>query len=619
MRLTQYPAIPPAVGMVCGVLFASSGSAITLVVAAVCAIAAALLAAQTHRAGTAVFFAFLVLGALVTLIEAPPAPPAAILDGRFHTFRGEVVREDTYDGRQRMVIATDSGTPMRLALSLADVPVTYVQGDIIRVKARAEASGKAAVIPFNADYNRPDRVSAVLYATPTDVTLLQEAGGMAQVRQHWLHAIYNSGLAPAGAGLLASAWLGTHDAPADVREQFRASGLSHLLCVSGFHLGLLSAVVMAMLVWLNLLPGCRAVRYFVAIAAAWGFAFLVGFQPPVIRAAVMLTVYFLARLTERGSQPLNSLAVAVTVILIINPYWLYAVGFQLSVAAVAGIILMAKRLNPVPMRKGVMALHRFAAMFALPLAAMIATAPVVLWHFHTLPLLSIPVNALAALVFPCFMTVGALSVILASFDVCPEFMLRITDFMGDAVTALCDCVANLSVNSLADVYLTPVSMLLLSAAVALLAVSLHNSGTRRLVSVAGMAACLLVTSCDSSAPGREMIVYNNMYSTILAFRLDGRGVVVSPRGYVPLALERYFKGHGVDPEVTAADFSLPSVVRRGNIFLAGKQVIVLADKAMAKLPPVTANLVVLTQDAVISPDTLTVPYVRPDEILVRDF
>lgn len=606
--------------MVCGVLFASADSRVALATAAVCALCTVFFAGRTHRAGTPIFFAFLVLGAALAFLTAAPRAPRELFDGAFHTFRGTIVREDSYDGRQRIVMATDSGVPLRLALSLTDVPVAYAEGDVIRVNARVDASGKTAVIPFNSDYNRPDRVSAVLYADPGDVVLLHAADGMAGVRDRWLHAIYNSGLDAQSARLLASAWLGTHDAAPAVREQFRAAGLSHLLCVSGFHLGLLSAVIMGMFVWLNLLPGCRLVRYFLAIAVAWLFAFLVGFQPPVIRAAVMLTVYLLARVAERGSQPLNSLAVAVTVILIINPYWLYSVGFQLSVAAVAGIILMAKKLNPVPMRKRQMTLHRFVALMALPLAAMIATAPVVLWHFHTLPLLSIPVNALAALIFPCFMTVGALSVVLASFGLCPDFLLRITDLLCNAVADLCDSVATLPGSTVADIYLSPASLLLLLGAVILFVVALYSWGKRRWGAALGVVACLLFTGCGRATPKREMIVYNNMYSTILAFRVADRGLVVSPHGYLPLALERYFNGHGIVPETTAdADFSWPELVRRGNIFLAGDKVIILADKATDSLPPVRADLVVLTRETKICPDTLSVPHVSAGEVKVLQF
>lgn len=619
MHYNKYPAIPPAVGMACGILFASAGSVGVLATAGVCAFATLFFAPRTHRAGIVVFFAFLVLGGLVAFIAAPPRASGDIFDGRFHTFRGEIVREQTFDGRQRLIMTTDSGAPLRLSLSLSDMPVTYEEGDIIRVNARAELPGKSAAIPFNDDYHRPDRVSAVLYARPDDVTLLQPGGALARVRGDWLHAIYNSGLSVQSAELLASAWLGTHDAGPDVREQFRAAGLSHLLCVSGFHLGLLSGVVLGMLVWLNLVPYLRLLRYFISIAVAWGFAFLVGFQPPVIRAAVMLSVYFLARITERGSQPLNSLAVAVIVILLINPYWIYSVGFQLSAAAVAGIILMAKRLNPVPMRKSVMPLHRLAALFVLPLSAMIATAPVVLWHFHTLPLLSIPVNALAALLFPCFMTLGALSVFLSSFGLCPVFLLRIVDFLCDAVCRMCDSVSTLPFSSLRDVYLTPASMLLLVGAVLMLLLALHSAKRLRLSAAVGSAICLLLVGCDGGAPRREMIVYNNMYSTVLAFRVNDAGVVISPGGYIPLALDRYFKGHGVVPEIAEADFTLPELAQRGNIFLAGKDVIVLADKKTAWLPPLRADLVILTRDTPISTDTLSVPFVRADEIIVREF
>lgn len=618
MRFTQHPAILPAVGMACGVLLVSAGDTGVVVAAAVIALGAMLAAPRTHRLGVLIVPLAVLAGIVATIIAAPAPVPASLLDGRFHTFRGRVVREQTYDGRQRLVLSTDSATHLRLALSLTDVPELYAQGDLIRVNARVEASGKTAVIPFNADYNRPDRVGGVLYARPADVQLVSAANGLARVRSDWLAAIHNSGLSARSAELLASAWLGTHDETPEVRRQFRAAGLSHLLCVSGFHLGLLSALVLGLFLWLNLLPGMSVVRYVLAVAVAWGFAFLVGFQPTVIRAAVMLTVYFLARICERGSQPLNSLAVAVMVILLINPYWLYSVGFQLSVAAVAGIILLAQRLNPVPRRKRVMALHRFGAMFALPLAALIATAPVVLWHFHSLPLLSIPVNALAVLLFPSFMTIGALCVILSALGLCPKFILSVADWLCDFVCKLCDSVSALPTHSLQDVYLSPLSLCMLVLAVLMLVIVLHHRGRVRLAGVTGLAACLMFAGCEQQPPRREMVVYNNMYSTVLAFRVDSVGLIVSPRGYVPLALERYFTGHGISPQIVDGNFTVPGLVRRGNLFAAGQHLYCLADKHLDSLP-LSPDLVILARDAKIKADTLTVPHIGPDEIAVREF
>ncbi|MDE6436685.1 MAG: hypothetical protein K2K69_04160, partial [Muribaculaceae bacterium] len=107
MRLTQHPAILPAVGMACGVLLVSAGDTGIVVAAAVIALGAMLAAPRTHRLGVLIVPLAVLAGIVATIIAAPAPVPASLLDGRFHTFRARVVREQTYDGRQRLVLSTD--------------------------------------------------------------------------------------------------------------------------------------------------------------------------------------------------------------------------------------------------------------------------------------------------------------------------------------------------------------------------------------------------------------------------------------------------------------------------------------------------------------------------------
>lgn len=122
---------------------------------------------------------------------------------------------------------------------------------------------------------------------------------------------------------------------------FRYGGVAHIFAVSGLHIGLLYGIIAAVLKKLHVNP---YVSVAVCLLIITLYAGVCGFSPSSLRAVVMCGVASLSRLFKSKYDALNSLAVAVIILLIINPLNLFGVGFQLSVCAVCGIILLSKRL-----------------------------------------------------------------------------------------------------------------------------------------------------------------------------------------------------------------------------------------------------------------------------------
>jgi competence protein ComEC len=205
--------------------------------------------------------------------------------------------------------------------------------------------------------------------------------------------------------------------PAELREAFRASGLSHALAASGFHLTVLLGVVTALS-----RPLARPLRLGLATGAAGGFLLLAGAQGSVVRAVLMGAVALLARELDRRARPLPLLLVVVLAMLLIQPRWLLDVGLQLSVAATAGLLITAPPLEQaiaarIPggggNRRPGWARSWLAPALAVPLAATLWTLPLQLHHFGVVPLYAVPANLLAApLLTP--LTLGAMALALVS-------------------------------------------------------------------------------------------------------------------------------------------------------------------------------------------------------------
>ena len=122
----------------------------------------------------------------------------------------------------------------------------------------------------------------------------------------------------------------------EVRTTFSASGGAHILALSGMHLGILFMILTF------LLPTKRwpKISVLTELFAIWAFVFLIGFQPSLVRAALMLTIYSIAKMLSRNTRSMDVLAVTAALLLVISPQWLFDVGFQMSFAAVTGILLL---------------------------------------------------------------------------------------------------------------------------------------------------------------------------------------------------------------------------------------------------------------------------------------
>jgi competence protein ComEC len=176
-----------------------------------------------------------------------------------------------------------------------------------------------------------------------------------------------------------------------LRDRFRASGLYHLLAVSGQNVVLVAGGALA-IAWLLGIP--RLLGEVGALAAIAAYVLAVGAQPSVIRAGVSGALVSLAWLAARPVDRWYFFLLGALVLLAWNPYSLLDPGFQLSFGAVAAIFVLVPRLlrvlagYPVP--------TSLAGVLAVSTACGAVTAPILWLQFHAIPLLTVPANALAA-------------------------------------------------------------------------------------------------------------------------------------------------------------------------------------------------------------------------------
>lgn len=293
------------------------------------------------------------------------------------------------------------------------------------------------------------------------------------------------------------------------RELYSAAGLSHLLALSGMHVGII-AMLVSIALWPLYVGRHNRTRMAVTILALWCYAMLTGMSPSVTRAVIMMTVYLVGRIIERKPVSINTLCLAAIVILLVNPSDLFSVGFQMSFAAVAGIILFYPLINRLDYRRHPW-LYRIASYPSLSLSAMILTGIVSAFHFHSYPLLFLFANILVVPVVPLFVSTGAVVLLSSLCGVSISWLNSATDFMASTIDWIARFTAGLPCCSVSDIYFP--GWFAVSVIVALILVALGQHRCRKFTFLLGWLAlagsCGLLWAMPAKVYGDECYVIDD--------------------------------------------------------------------------------------------------------------
>lgn len=170
----------------------------------------------------------------------------------------------------------------------------------------------------------------------------------------------------------------------ETKRVFSAAGAMHVLAVSGLHVGIVFMILSFFLSFLKKRKRGEIAYLLVMITSLWCFAFLTGLSPSVSRAAAMFTIVVIASVFKKSSNIYQSLVASAFVLLLLNPNNLFEVGFQLSYAAVFGIVFLQPRLNKIFTFRFRVSRY-FWALLTTSVAAQIATFPLSAFYFNQFP------------------------------------------------------------------------------------------------------------------------------------------------------------------------------------------------------------------------------------------
>lgn len=184
------------------------------------------------------------------------------------------------------------------------------------------------------------------------------------------------------------------DLDRDLVRAYSNIGIVHIIAISGLHLGMIYSLLLFAFKPFGHSKYIRFLKPICIIAVLWIFTGIAGMQPSIVRSAIMFSCIAIGDSLGKKTNMYNSLVLSAFIILLVNPFALWDVGFQLSYAAVLSIVVFSPYIKKWVFVKNKI-LQNIFYLNAITLSAQILTLPIVLYHFHQFPILFLLTNLVA--------------------------------------------------------------------------------------------------------------------------------------------------------------------------------------------------------------------------------
>jgi competence protein ComEC len=307
----------------------------------------------------------------------------------------------------------------------------------------------------------------------------------------------------------------------DLKKDFSATGLSHIVAISGMNFAIIYLVLSFLLKPLLYLRRGRQLRSLIVVPMMIFFALLAGANPAIVRAAIMLSLLDLGQAFWQKSNSLNALAVSALAFLAFDPQSLFSPDFQLSYAAVLGILLLQNPILHYFHRRMKWMPRGIASAIAVTLAAQAATTPLVAWHFQSFPTYFLLANMLVLPLVTLVVQIGFAGFLLIWIPGVAEVWGGVMDFMLYVISAMADVTAQLPGATITALDVAQVGIWIFSAqAVLFIGLLEHRFLLRAWAYLRGTAPAPLVGVARSGLQLRALAVPAVMAWVLFGFLLS---------------------------------------------------------------------------------------------------
>ena len=323
-----------------------------------------------------------------------------------------------------------------------------------------------------------------------------------------------------------------NDIDPELINAFKTTGTFHILSVSGMHVGVIYLVLSVFLISLKRKTFFRIIRGIILLSLVWFYALITGLSPAVLRAAAMLSFIIVGECFEREPNIINTLAASAFILLIIDPFQLMNIGFQLSYLSVAGIVLIHPLIND-RWKPRFKIIQLIWGLTTVSIAAQIASSPLSILHFHQFPNYFILSNYFAIPLSSFAIYAGMLTLITSPFVWLSHQMAIL--FFG-SVSLLCNCIRffdQLPFAALKNIQLSITETVIIYSCILLIYLAIKQK--QKKMPVLGALLCFLFV-------GTSFVIDNQktkQQQTVIIYSIDKNSIIDYFNGQTCLSFQSF--------------------------------------------------------------------------------
>lgn len=280
----------------------------------------------------------------------------------------------------------------------------------------------------------------------------------------------------------------------ELRETYSVAGVSHVLALSGLHIGLIYGFLLLLFMplwrrgtWVKYLSLC------IIVVSICFFAIFTGLSTSVVRSATMFSIHALASWGEERPASLHVLGMTAFGMLLIKPLWLFDVGFQLSFVAVASIVILQPRLSAMFPEPSLWVISKVKDIMTVSIAAQIGTAPLVILYFHRFSTHFLLSNLLVLPLITLVMYGGALLLLSSPLPMIQEWVAKGVKGLIELLNGILNQITRLPMASIDNLWTNIMEIIIFYGCVYLFLRYLNLRSAPRAISV--LSGVWLLVSC----------------------------------------------------------------------------------------------------------------------------
>ena len=388
------------------------------------------------------------------------------------------------------------------------------------------------------------------------------------------------------------------DISAEVLRDYQLAGAVHILSVSGLHVGFILLFINFLLKPLPKNKVSNLIRLFITIILLWTFALLAGLSPSVVRSVTMFSFVACGLLLRRQTNIYYILLLSIFVILLVEPAFIFDVGFQLSYTTLFFIIWLQPKLRKIWKPKNKI-LKYINDLLAVSIAAQLGALPLSIYYFHQFPGLFFVTNLLIIPILTIVMFLGIIVLILAALNFVPFYPMKILSeavkFINYTINKIAAQEEFLFTNIPFNKYLLITSYLVIVTLILLIYKRNYYRLTALLISIICIQSAAIITKKNVQSTS-EFLVFHKTASTIIASRVGQKATIFTSDSIA----SNIFDNRSINGYLVNNFIKKPTIKPLSNVYTFRAKRILIIDSLAVYPKKTSVDILIITKSAKIN-------------------